>query len=128
MGRALRRSCVVAFDQGNGLRGEVERDQMARCTRSTSPGKALVPSAGNGEAIEPLDGRLLSRAILPRAGEARRKGEDPTRTQGSGATVPWPWGGGVWEAWAGESCRLLSSVLLASSLCSFPSCLCLSCR
>lgn len=66
---------MVAFDQGKGLRGEVERNQMERCTRSTPPGKALVPSAGNGETIEPLDRRLLSGAILPRfRGEARRKG------------------------------------------------------
>lgn len=59
---------MAAFDQGKGLRGEAERNQMERCTGSTSPGQALVPSAGNGETTEPLDRRLLSRAILPRSG------------------------------------------------------------
>lgn len=62
---------------------------MERCARSISPRKVLVPSAGNGEATELLDRRLLSRAILPWSrGRLERKGGGSRRTQISGATAP----------------------------------------
>lgn len=93
-----RKSCLVPLDRGPGLGREVGRNRMARSARSSSQWKALMPSVGNGEAIQALDRRLQSRA----RGKHKRKGEGSTRTPVSVATAPWPG-----KAWDGDSCCLL---------------------
>lgn len=90
---------------------------MERCARSISPRKALVPSAGNGEVTELLDG-IAEQGHSPKVhGETRRKGGGVKKNSNQWGHCPWPWEGWVGRLGTGRAVAFcpLSSLPLPSA-------------